>query len=443
MQKLNLSYQNKILQQFESYPYPNVPIEESPKNNLKLLYESSFVTARYRRDKRVITDLENRVMLDIACGTGATTLTMAIANPGAKIIGVDISPESIKVAEERLKYHGFSNVTFQVLAIEKLEQLATKFDYICASDVLYLLPDLSLALEQLGKVLKPDGIIRANLHSLHQRVNYYRAQELFKRMGLMDSNPEATELQIVRDFFSALKDQVNLKVKTWQSADYEKDDERILMNHLFQNDKGYTLPQLFDALSCAQLELISMVDWQHWDWRELFKAPDNLPTYLALGLENADVTEQLAFYELVEPNKRLLDFWCGHPQIMPNQYQSKADWQELDPSLVMIYCHPCLQSEAFQKAVLDKQSLIPLNLGDFFSFLVKDAWIDRTIASIIFVPLLSAPCSLAKLVDRWLEVKPVNAVTLERFDRKTVAQLLQSAIADQEALGILLVAVED
>lgn len=212
----NKDYLEKSLQQFESHPYPNVPIEQSPQNNPQLLYEGSLITARYRRDKTVITDLDKRVMLDVACGTGATTLTMALANPGAKIIGTDISPESIKIAEKRLKYHGFEDVEFHVLALEDLPQLGTQFDYIGANDVLYLLPDQGFALQQMGAVLKPDGIIRSNLHSLYQRLAYFRSQELFSRMGLMEDNPGETEIAIVEEFFEALKDGINLKMTAWE-----------------------------------------------------------------------------------------------------------------------------------------------------------------------------------------------------------------------------------
>lgn len=441
LREFDLSYQAKTLEQFESNPYPNIPIEVSPKNNLKLLYENSLVTARYRRDKTVITDLKSRVMLDVACGTGATTLTMALANPGATIIGVDISPESIRIAEERLEYHGFSNVTFQVLAIEELEKLDTKFDYISASDVLYLLPDLSVALQQLGKVLKSDGIIRSNLHSYYQRLSYFRCQELFRYMGLMENNPGNTEMEFVQEFFTILKDGVDLKIRAWDSTMYPPDKTSLLSNHLLMNDKGFTIPQLLNSLESAGLELISMVDWRKWDWRELFKDPDNLPAYLALGLESADMTEQLAFYELLEPNKRLLDFWCGHPQTLSNKVT--PDWQTIDLSMERIYLHPCLKSEAFQQSVFNAQSLTPLNLGDFFNFLVKDAWLDRTLVSILFISLFTAPCFLGDLVDRWLQVQPVNPVTLEPWQREMVVQLLRSAVADQEALGILLVAVEN
>jgi SAM-dependent methyltransferase len=441
MEKSNQSYLEKSLQQFEEHPYPNIPIEVSPKDNPQLLYEGSLVTARYRRDGRVITDLENRVMLDVACGTGATTLTMALANPGAKIVGVDISPESIKIAEQRLKYHGFEHVSFQVLALEELEQLGMKFDYISASDVLYLLPDQGAALAYMGAVLKPDGIIRGNLHSFYQRLPFFRSQELFTRMGLMEDNPGDAEMGIVQEFFAALKDNVNLKIMAWGQNIQKSDPSRLLSNHLLLNDKGFTMPQLLGSLEAAQLELISMVDWRNWDWRELFKEPDNLPTYLALGLENADMAEQLCFYDLVQPNKRLLDFWCGHPQ---GSEQSVAkDWQALAPEKLRVHLHPCLKIGPFCQAVLEADALVPLNLGDFFKFLVQDAWIDRSLISALFAPLLEAPRSLAFLAERWLQIRPLNPVTLEPTAREQAVALLRAAVLDQEKLGIFLLEAED
>ena len=210
----NLNYQDKTLQQFESNPYPNIPIEASPKKDVALLYKNSLVTAYYHRYHRVLDNLSNCVILDLACGTGFTTLTLAEANPGAKIMATDISPESLKIAEERLTYHGFHHIEYHLLALEEINQLDFCFDYINASDILYLLPDISLALKQLALVLKPKGIIRGNLHSYYQRLPFYRSQELFSRMGLMDSNPGEIEINIVRDFFVALKDTTDLKMRT-------------------------------------------------------------------------------------------------------------------------------------------------------------------------------------------------------------------------------------
>jgi hypothetical protein len=42
----------------------------------------------------------------------------------------------------------------------------------------------AVRLQAMKLVLKPNGIIRANLHSSLQRTYYYRAQEVFKMMGV-------------------------------------------------------------------------------------------------------------------------------------------------------------------------------------------------------------------------------------------------------------------
>jgi 2-polyprenyl-3-methyl-5-hydroxy-6-metoxy-1,4-benzoquinol methylase len=433
----DLNYQDKTLQQFESHPYPNIPIEESPKNNLKLLYDGSFVTARYRRDKTVITDLENRVMLDIACGTGATTLTMALANPDATIIGVDISPESIKIAEERLKYHGFNNVSFQVLAIEELEQLETKFDYISAGDVLYLLPDQGKALRQMGSVLKPDGIIRSNLHSYYQRFNYYRAQTLFKQMGLMDNNPGEIEMGIVREFFAALKNESNLKLSAWGNDNKQYSSSELLSNHLLLNDKGFTIPQLFEILAQAGLEVFSMVDWWEWKLTALFKDPENLPAFLAMGLDDLELREQLCLYELIQPDKRLLDFWCGHPLLKPTS-PPMIEAEEDNWRNVQVHLHPQLKTDDFRREVLGTNRLFPVNLKNYFPFLSQQVWLDRTLLTVLFAPLFEQSRSLSFLVERWLQVRPINPVNLTITSEAEAFMVISQAVMEQEQLGIIL-----
>jgi ubiquinone/menaquinone biosynthesis C-methylase UbiE len=435
-QDFDLSYQGKTLQQFESHPYPDTSIEQSPRQDVELLYKNSLVTAYYRFCQRVISSLEDCLILDLACGTGYTTLILAEANPGAKIIAVDISPLSLEIAEKRLHYHGFSNVEYQVLALENLNQLGVQFDYINASDILYLLPDIPFALKQLGTVLKPQGTIRSNLHSYYQRFNYYRAQTLFKQMGLMEGNPDEIELGIVRDFFSALGDRVDLKLKTWGSKKAEDvRDETILMNYLFQNDKGFTIPELLNFLGQADLELFSMVNWWEWQLTDLFKDPDNLPAFLAMGLANLDLGEQLTLYELIHPNKRLLDFWCGRPYsaIKTESIKTTEDWRN-----IQVYLHPQLKTESFQQEVLSSSHLFPLNLKDYFPFLPQEIWLDRTLLTALFTPLLEQACSLHVLVQRWLAIRPVDPVTLSPTTEADAFMVISQAIMDQERLGIIL-----
>lgn len=205
----------KIRQQFDFGPYPRVEVDRSPKDDTSALYIHNLVTPYYLRNKKVISS-EGKVILDAGCGTGYKSLILAEANPNSKIIGIDISEPSLDLARKRFQYHGLENGEFHLLSIDDLPKLGLKFDYINCDELLYLFPDPALALEAMKMVLKPQGIIRSNLHSSLQRFNYFRVQEVFQMMGLLDSNPEDMEIEIALETIKVLKDGVDIKTKVWQ-----------------------------------------------------------------------------------------------------------------------------------------------------------------------------------------------------------------------------------
>ncbi|WP_366510832.1 class I SAM-dependent methyltransferase [Moorena sp. SIO3F7] len=208
--------QEKIRQQFDFGPYPRIPIDRSPKKQLSLLYFHNLVTPYYLRNHQVINP-DQKVILDAGCGTGYGTLTLAEANPGAKIIGIDISEQSLDLARKRLSHYGFEEAEFHQLSVYELPNAGWEFDYINCDELLYLFPDPAVALKAMKAVLKPEGIIRSNLHSKHQRHLYFRAQEVFHVMGLFDENPEDMEIEIALDTMKALKNNVELKARTWDT----------------------------------------------------------------------------------------------------------------------------------------------------------------------------------------------------------------------------------
>ncbi|MFM6206658.1 class I SAM-dependent methyltransferase, partial [Planktothrix sp.] len=246
MQNQDPELLQKIRQQFDSAPYPRIPLEQSPKNDYELLFIHNLVTPYYLKYQKVI-NTEGKIILDAGCGSGYKSLVLAEANPGAKIVGIDISEQSIELARQRLKYHGFDHAEFYVLSIEDLPQLGYEFDYINADEVLYLCQNLLNAMQGIKKVLKPQGIIRANLHSLYQRRDYFRAQSLFKLMGIMDESSQELKAEIARETIESIKDEVVIKTQTWNSPDY-KNNEWLLANYVLQGDKGYTIPEVFAVL---------------------------------------------------------------------------------------------------------------------------------------------------------------------------------------------------
>lgn len=430
MENKNSELLEKIRQQFESAPYPRNPLEHTPKGDANYLFIHDVCTPYYLRNQQ-ISDAKEKVILDAGCGTGYTSLVLAEANPGAKIIGIDLSEESVKLARQRLLYHGFKDAEFYAMPIEALPTLGLQFDYINTDEVLYLLPSPLDGLRAMQSVLKPDGIIRANLHSYLQRFYIFQGQKLFSLMGLMENNPEELEVELVRETMMALKDSVVLKRTTWDAV-YEAEDENILLNYLLRGDKGYTIPGLFELLNGAELEFISMVNWRQWELTDLFKEPDNLPTLLGMSLPELSVEERLHLFEILNPVHRLLDFWCGHPKAEETLVQI-TDWEYSDWQGARVELHPQLRTPRVRQEAIDCiTDHQPFEISRYIPApTINPVSINSSMAACL-LPLWEGAQTVMSLVERWLTVRPVDPVTLEAVSEKEAFSEIQDLLMKLE-----------
>ena len=98
-------------------------------------------------------------VLEAGCGIGAQTEILARNSPGALITSLDISEDSIKRAEEKIRKEGITNVTFRQGDIFRLPFEPSTFDHIFVCFVLEHLAEPQRALEQLRPFLKEGGTI--------------------------------------------------------------------------------------------------------------------------------------------------------------------------------------------------------------------------------------------------------------------------------------------
>lgn len=435
---------DKLRAQYDNLPYPQIPLERSPRGNETLdeLFIHSLVTSTYLRTQ-TIPETTGKVILDAGCGSGYKALVLAEANPGAKIIGVDLSDESIQYARKRLSYHGFeANTEFHTMPLEDIAQLGIQFDYINCDEVIYLLPNLSLGLQALQSVLKSDGILRVNFHSQFQRQDYYRGQSLFKLMELTDDAPGILEADTVIAIMQSLKNEVRLKSFAWsenvKGADLNAQREVAMMNFLIQGDRGFTVPEVFDVLEQAQLDFISMVGWRHWELQDLFQTPDDLPMVLALGLPGLSAQEQFHLFELLHPVHRLIDLWCGHPQDSATSQptvMTLPDWQT-----ATIHLHPLLQHTSVKEKILQTIHTHQLcNLRDFIVLPSKVPVIINQMEAACLMPLFEGPQPFTTLVVHFMTLFPIDLRTFEPIDQAIATQKVQHLLSRLETYLYLLV----
>lgn len=397
----------KIRQQFDHAPYPNVRLEESPRQQFNLLFTHSLVTPHYLKHRRVIQP-QGRLILDAGCGSGYKSLILAEANPGATIIGIDLSEASVNLSRQRLRYHGFEQVEFHTMLIADLPSLGLAFDYINCDEVLYLLPDPLAGLQALKSVLKPDGILRTNLHSAYQRQAFYQAQALFHMMGLMDQSPEDLEIDLVVETMRSLQNHVTLKANAWHSI-YEQQKKGILVDHLLLGDKGFTIPDLFTLLGQADLELVNLVNWRQWELPDLFQDPNHLPEIWQQKLPTLSLSDRLHLYELLNPVHRLIDFWCVQPGCpTPSHPLQSPNWPQATVTL-----HPQLQHDSIRQALLTCcQNATPFSFSPYIPISAGTPIPLSSNQAAALLPLWEAPQPITAIAHRYLSLNPVQFPSL-------------------------------
>ena len=101
----------------------------------------------------------DHIVLDIACGRGAS-LFPAVTKIGdsGKVIGIDLAPEMIRNTRLESEKRGIQNIKLQEMDVEDLKFYPNTFDVALCGFSLFFLPNLELALSEINRVLKPEGV---------------------------------------------------------------------------------------------------------------------------------------------------------------------------------------------------------------------------------------------------------------------------------------------
>ncbi|MGD0817774.1 MAG: methyltransferase domain-containing protein [Methanomassiliicoccales archaeon] len=128
-------------------------------HNYDRISEAQFLLGRSLIEKMGVK--EGEAWLDIGCGTGRLTLKVSeMVGPSGSVVGLDPSPHRIKIANEKLSNHQYTNVKFMVGVGEDLGVFPeATFDGAYFSSVFHWFLEKEKALAEAYRVLKPGGWI--------------------------------------------------------------------------------------------------------------------------------------------------------------------------------------------------------------------------------------------------------------------------------------------
>jgi 2-polyprenyl-6-hydroxyphenyl methylase / 3-demethylubiquinone-9 3-methyltransferase len=120
---------------------------------LRLLH--NLVPPRLAYFDTIVGSWRGKTVLDLGCGGGF--MSEALARRGATVIGVDPSKEAIRVAQAHAEIERFK-IEYEVGYGESIPAADHSVDCIVCVDVLEHVADLDRVLDEVQRVLKPDGV---------------------------------------------------------------------------------------------------------------------------------------------------------------------------------------------------------------------------------------------------------------------------------------------
>jgi arsenite methyltransferase len=97
-------------------------------------------------------------VVDVGCGAGIDSLIAAkMIGATGQVVGVDMTPAMLNKARRNAAEAGLANVEFREGYGEALPVPTAWADVVISNGVLNLMPDKVAALQEMARVLKPDG----------------------------------------------------------------------------------------------------------------------------------------------------------------------------------------------------------------------------------------------------------------------------------------------
>jgi len=226
---------------YEKHPYPAPP--KNLDDRLKLYTDPDRRRVMFHLLWPGAALADRRRILVAGCGTSQAA-AIALREPGAEVVGIDISSTSLGHTRKLSDAYGLTNLALHQLALDRVEDLGQSFDQIVCTGVLHHLPNPDRGLKALRAVLAAGGAMQLMVYALYGRSGIYMLQQYCRLLGLGTSNKDLHEL---RDTLNALPASHPLAAVMHSAKDFQQPDA-LADALLHPQDRAYSVPQLFDWL---------------------------------------------------------------------------------------------------------------------------------------------------------------------------------------------------
>ncbi|HBC55535.1 MAG TPA: bifunctional 3-demethylubiquinol 3-O-methyltransferase/2-polyprenyl-6-hydroxyphenol methylase [Gammaproteobacteria bacterium] len=124
-------------------------------NILRIDYIKSKLCHHYGRDVAAIAPLSGLKVLDIGCGGGILSESMAAL--GAEVKGIDVVERNIEIARAHCDSQPFE-VEYQCIRAEDIEQSGEQYDVVLNMEVVEHVADLSLFMRSANQLVREGGV---------------------------------------------------------------------------------------------------------------------------------------------------------------------------------------------------------------------------------------------------------------------------------------------
>jgi len=132
-------------------------------------YDMIFARIFYPRIAAVIRALNipaSAKVLEVGVGTG---LALEAYPPHCQVLGVDLAPDMLEYAEERIQQNGWRHITVEAMDAMNLKLPDDSFDYVTAFHVVSVVPDATKMMQEVQRVCRPGGRIVV--------INHFRSEK--------------------------------------------------------------------------------------------------------------------------------------------------------------------------------------------------------------------------------------------------------------------------